>query len=391
MQHHARARRDEVVGDQGRLADAEVDVGAGRDVAGDQPRPSRSLATASCDASAHTVHHPVDVDARGHHGLRVELTDSTTSRDLDDDGGRGGGHHRTEVAGGLAVDEVAHPVGAVGADQGDVAADRVLEHVGAPVDLAGLLALGQRRADAGRAEERADPGAGRAHPLGEVALRHQLQLDPAGAVEAVEDPGVLLARERADHLAHPPLGQQRGQARVAVAGVVVDTRSGRRRPGRISASISSTGMPASPKPPISTVAPSATSATASRRRRRRRTPASHDACPVTGSVTFSRTTARAWPTPMQIAATPHRSPGLAQPVGQRAEDPAAGGTERVADRDRAALGVDDLGVDLPRVHAGQRLHGERLVELDRRHVGPARSRRGRAPVSAASTGAKPKS
>ena len=74
---------------------------------------------------------------------------STTSRDLRDDGGRGGGHDRPEVAGGLAVDEVAHPVGPVGADQRDVALDRVLEDVGAAVDHPGLLALGQRRADAG--------------------------------------------------------------------------------------------------------------------------------------------------------------------------------------------------------------------------------------------------
>ena len=145
---------------------------------------------------------------------------STTSAHLGDHRGRGGGHHRPEVAGGLAVDEVAHPVRPVRTDQRDVAADRVLQDVGASVDLPRLLALGERRADAGRAEERADPGTGRAHPLGEVALRHHLELDLAVAVEPVEDPGVGLPRERADHLAHPALGQQRGQPGVAVAGVV---------------------------------------------------------------------------------------------------------------------------------------------------------------------------
>ena len=65
------------------------------------------------------------------------------------------------------------------------------------------------------------------------------------------------------------------------------------------------------------------------------------------AATFSSTTASAWPTPMQIAATPQRSPRLAQPVGQGAEDPGAAGAERVADRDGAALGVDDLGVRSP--------------------------------------------
>jgi hypothetical protein len=42
----------------------------------------------------------------------------------------------------------------------------------------------------------------------------------------------------------------------------------------------------------------------------------------------------------------------------------------VADRDGPALGVDDLGIHLPRVDAGERLDGERLVQLHRRDVGP---------------------
>ena len=118
-----------------------------------------------------------------------------------------------------------------------------------------------------------------------------------------------------------------------------------------------------PKPPISTVAPSSMPATASSAPTRRRA--------VIGSTSFSSTTASAWPTPMQIAATPHRSPDSASRLRERAEDPGAGRAERVADRDRAALGVDDLRVDLPGVDAGQRLHRERLVELDRADVGPA--------------------
>src|SRR4051794_40775829 len=43
--------------------------------------------------------------------------------------------------------------------------------------------------------------------------------------------------------------------------------------------------------------------------------------------------------------------GLGEPGGERAEDAPAGRAERVADRDGAALGVDDLRVDLPGVHA----------------------------------------
>src|SRR4051794_6297884 len=61
---------------------------------------------------------------------------------------------------------------------------------------------------------------------------------------------------------------------------------------------------------------------------------------------------------------------LAQHLRQRAEDPAAGGAERVPDRDRAALRVDDVRVDLPRVDTGERLDGERLVQLDGADVRP---------------------
>ena len=59
-------------------------------------------------------------------------------------------------------------------------------------------------------------------------------------------------------------------------------------------------------------------------------------------------------------------------VGERAEDAPAGRAERVADGDRAAVDVHALGVEvLPLAHAGERLRGERLVELDGVDVAPA--------------------
>src|SRR5690606_29263779 len=56
------------------------------------------------------------------------------------------------------------------------------------------------------------------------ALGHELEFDLAGAVEPVEDPRVALAGEGAHDLAHGPRVEQGGEARVAVAGVVVDDR-----------------------------------------------------------------------------------------------------------------------------------------------------------------------
>src|SRR3546814_11036442 len=64
-----------------------------------------------------------------------------------------------------------------------------------------------------------------------------------------------------------------------------------------------------------------------------------------------------------------------QPGRERDEDPCPGGTGRGPDRDRAAPRVDQRGVAQaaldPRVHAGERLHGEGLVELDGPDLVPA--------------------
>ena len=62
----------------------------------------------------------------------------------------------------------------------------------------------------------------------------------------------------------------------------------------------------------------------------------------------------------------------AQLVRQRGQQPRAGVAERVPERDRAAVDVDDRRVELlPLGQAGERLRRERLVELDRGEVAPA--------------------
>ena len=347
----------EVVGDHGGLADAEVDEGRR---AGCRGRPAAAISSFVRASSRLTSppHDPVDVDA----GVTTPPGRARRSRRPRAPGrrpwSRRGGHDRPEVAGGLAVDEVAHPVGPVRADQRDVAVDRVLQHVGAAVDLAGLLALGERRADrrSGRRTRRsrrrrrasarpgcpAAPARARSCPRGR-ARRRPTSPSAAGTSRSPCAPGPSASS------AASPVSPLPALLLTTVRSVA---------PCRISASISATGIPARPKPPTSTV-----DAVRDVGDRLVRPVVAERRSRVT--TTFSSTTASAWPTPMQIAATPHRSPDSRSRVRQGAEDPAAGGAERVADRDRAALGVDDLRVDLPGVDAGQRLHGERLVELDR--------------------------
>src|SRR5439155_23456541 len=74
------------------------------------------------------------------------------------------------------------------------------------------------------------------------------------------------------------------------------------------------------------------------------------------------------PGPALSAADAHRDEAVAllaaeHLVGQRAGQPRAGHTERMPDRDRAAVDVEPLGIDAEPVAAVDHLDGERLVQL----------------------------
>ena len=85
-----------------------------------------------------------------------------------------------------------------GLDDGEVAEDAALHHVGLAVELAHLLALGDQRADAGLGEEGRNARAAGADALGQRALRVELDLELAGQVLALEH--LVLADVGADHL-----------------------------------------------------------------------------------------------------------------------------------------------------------------------------------------------
>ena len=71
-----------------------------------------------------------------------------------------------------------------------------------------------------------------------------------------------------------------------------------------------------------------------------------------------------WPTPTHIVASPYRPLAATELVEQRHDEPRTAHPERVADRDRAAVDVHALLVDPEVAHHGERLRGERLVQLD---------------------------
>src|SRR6476646_7693280 len=134
------------------------------------------------------LHDPLDEDAGRHDRLGIQYTEPNDFAHLRDRAFRRARHDRPEVARGLAVDEIAPAVGTIGLDQRVIRTDRIFEHVATPVDLARLLPLRKQRAVAGRREEAADADARCHDALGEVALRHQLELDLARAVQRVEHP-----------------------------------------------------------------------------------------------------------------------------------------------------------------------------------------------------------
>jgi len=156
--------------------------------------------------------------------------------DLGDGDAGGGGHHGVEVHGGVAVDEVAEAVALPGLDHGEVAGDGLFEHVVAAVERPDLFtvrelldravavveqgqaALADGRAGAGGGVKRGDARAAGPEPLGQRALGHQLDLELARQVLALEL--FVLAHIRRDHLLDLPGAQQDAQAEVVDPAVV---------------------------------------------------------------------------------------------------------------------------------------------------------------------------
>ncbi len=166
------------------------------------------------------MHEALHEDARGVDAVRLDLAGRHQMLDLGDRHARGGGHHRVEVAGGLAVDEVALRVALPGMDDGDVGEQARLHDVVLAVELAHLLAVGDDGADAGLGEEGRDARAAGPDALGQRALRVELELQLAGEVLLGEQ--LVLAHVGRDHLADLAGLEKAAEADAVHAGIVGD-------------------------------------------------------------------------------------------------------------------------------------------------------------------------
>src|SRR3972149_2565076 len=87
------------------------------------------------------LHYALHVDARRDDDLGVQRSCRHDLLRLGDGNLSGGSHHGVEVAGRHAVDQVAHGVGPLGADKGEVGAQGHLQDVLAAVQCPPLFAL----------------------------------------------------------------------------------------------------------------------------------------------------------------------------------------------------------------------------------------------------------
>ena len=238
VQRDVDAGRD-VVGDQRRHADAEVDVVAVLQLAGDAPDDafadihgqSRidlrfvSLSSPSASRSASRSASPWRMCCTKMPGVTTwsgSIAPGSTSCSTSAIVTRGGGrHHRVEIARRPAVDEIADAVALPRlARTRSRRASGGSSTYGLPSMTPRLLALGDERAVAGRREEAADAGAAGANPLGERALRHELDLELAAQELALEL--LVLADVGRDHLPDLPRLEQDADAEIVDAGVVAD-------------------------------------------------------------------------------------------------------------------------------------------------------------------------
>ncbi|MNZ98570.1 hypothetical protein D3C78_1178590 [compost metagenome] len=194
--------RRQVVGDLRGNANAQIDVGAFRDIA----------RNAFCQLLMSKFGHGEPLSRklrrmvrRGHQALyedpwrndvfRIQFAQRHHAINFSNGAGGGHGHDRPKVAPGFVIPQVAPAIGLFGLDQGEVRPQRQFEHVVPAVDLAGFFALRQLGAVSGGCVKPTEPGTGSLDAGRQITLRDQFQLQFAAAVQVVKYPGVRLTRE----------------------------------------------------------------------------------------------------------------------------------------------------------------------------------------------------
>ena len=134
----------------------------------------------------------------------------------------GGCHHRIEVAGRLAINEIAFGIALIGVDDRDIGDKAALHDIGGAVEFAQLLSLRHEGPNAGFCEKCRNPGAPCPDAFGECALRIEFEFQFAGQILPLEE--LVLADIRRDHLFDLPRLEQNAQSGAIDPRIVRDDR-----------------------------------------------------------------------------------------------------------------------------------------------------------------------
>ena len=154
------------------------------------------------------------------HRVRIKFTHFDQLLDFRDRNLCSRRHHGIEVPRGLPIDEIAPAISLPRLDEGEVGPERPLHHVGAPVEVASLLAFGHNRADARRSEKRRDSRAPGPNALGKRSLRHQVKLYLALQDHLFKE--LVLADVSSNVPLDLPIGEQQSHAVAIDAGIIAD-------------------------------------------------------------------------------------------------------------------------------------------------------------------------
>src|SRR5215469_18646525 len=146
---------------------------------------------------------------------RARLDQLFDFRDRDPRCGR---HDRVKVAGRLAIEEVALPVGLPGMNDRKIRGEAALHYIGLAIEFAGFLPFRHQRADPRFGEKGRDPGAASADALRQGALRIEFELELAFKVELLEE--LVFADIGRDHLADLPALEQQTKAGAINPGII---------------------------------------------------------------------------------------------------------------------------------------------------------------------------
>src|SRR4030088_3457935 len=168
------------------------------------------------------VHNTFHEHARRDDVVGIDLAWLDQILDLGNGDLPGRGHHRIEIARGLAINEIALGISLPGMNDRKVGDQAALHHVALAIDLALLLPCGDQGPGAGRGEEGRDAAPASADTLGQRALRIELDLELAGEILLRE--GLVLPNIGRDHLLDLPGVQQEAQSDAVDPGIVGDDR-----------------------------------------------------------------------------------------------------------------------------------------------------------------------